>query len=258
MNITVLGSGNVAYFMAMRLHEAGHSIVEIYGRKPKPAGDLADLVHAKPVHNLDDLSDEAAVFIFALPDSVLSEFAQLFPFKDKIAIHCAGALSVDILNFENAGVIWPLYSIKKGNLPSKKNIPLFWEAKGETVIDTVCHLALDISDNVRQANLSQRKALHLSAVFVNNFVNHLMAITQLRMQEEGFNFEQCFQPIIEQTIHLALKGKSAENQTGPAIRKDNATMESHLELLAAHPDWQAIYKAISTSIQQFYYNPKST
>jgi hypothetical protein len=41
-------------------------------------------------------------------------------------------------------------------------------------------------------------------------------------------------------------------QTGPARRGDAVTIEKHLELLAQNPDWQELYKAITTSIDKMY------
>jgi hypothetical protein len=47
-------------------------------------------------------------------------------------------------------------------------------------------------------------------------------------------------------------------QTGPAIRHDEGTVERHLALLKAHPEWQDLYQAMTRSIQQFYADKKKS
>lgn len=252
MKVSIIGSGNIAWFMALRLKDAGCDLLEIYGRNPNAAKALAEKTFAKSVVSLNQLDNQADAYIFAIPDNVLKGLSEKFPFPDKVQIHCAGAMSIDTLKSEETGILWPLYSINKENLPQTNNIPLFWEAKGARSVSLVPELASLLSSNTHQAGLQQRQELHLSAVFVNNFVNHLMAITQTRMEEVGLPFVESLQPIIERTLTAALAEQAVVSQTGPAIRNDGATMQKHLQLLAAHPEWQVIYKAISTSIHQFY------
>lgn len=256
MNISIIGSGNLAWFMAMRWQKAGHRIVEICSRNPENAQALASVVGATVCEHQRELSPKADVFLFALPDSVLAEQIHQFPLENKVIIHGAGTQPIGIFKGGNSGVIWPLFSLQKSDLPATRDIPVFWEALGAAAVTIIPELAAALSDNCRQADLDTRRQLHLSAVFVNNFVNHLMAITQNRMQELSLPFNNSLQPIIQQTIEIALAGISSESQTGPAIRKDKVTMEKHLQLLSEHPEWQEIYQAISRSIQIFN-TPKS-
>lgn len=252
MNISIIGSGNVAWFMATRWQNAGHRIVDVCSRHMENARMLAQAVKANICLHPEQLSTVAEVFLFALPDNILAEHISGFPFTGKLLLHAAGTQPLPASNTENYGVIWPLFSLHKDNLPLSFDIPVFWEAAGNEAEKTVPELASALSDNCHQADWGTRVQLHLSAVFVNNFVNHLMAITQRRMANLSLPFNDSLQPIIQQTIATALAGQSGENQTGPAIRQDTLTMDKHLQLLSAHPEWQDIYQAISQSIQIFY------
>lgn len=251
MKISIIGSGNLAWFMAKRWQQAGHRIMEICSRSPVNARELATAVKAKVCQQPGNLSMEADIFLFALPDALLTEQINRFPFKGRVVIHGAGTQPAMDVPGGNMGVIWPLFSLNKTNLPATTKIPVFWEARGIEAGTVVPELAAAISDNCREADLNTRIQLHLSAVFVNNFVNHLMAVTQNRMTALSLPFNDSLQPIITQTLQAALEGKSAERQTGPAIRHDMLTMEKHLNLLSEHPEWQNIYQAISRSIQIF-------
>ncbi|HET8573995.1 MAG TPA: Rossmann-like and DUF2520 domain-containing protein [Edaphocola sp.] len=256
MKISIIGSGNLAWFTAQRWQKAGHQIIEICSRNPTNAQALAAAVKAKACKHPESLSHEADAFLFALPDALLTTQVNLFRFKDRIIIHGAGTQPAMGMPAGNSGVIWPLFSLNKSDLPKTNGIPVFWEAHGPAAEIAIPELAAALSGNCREADMGTRIQLHLSAVFVNNFVNHLMAVTQNRMATLGLPFNDSLQPIITQTLRAAIIGKSAESQTGPAIRHDMITMEKHLNLLAEHPEWQDIYQAISRSIQIFN-TPKS-
>jgi len=256
MKITIIGAGNIAYFMAMRLQAAGHQILEVYARRKEAADPLAGLTGSRSVADIKQLH-AADVFLFALPDGVLKAVSDAVPFKEGgVCLHCSGTQPVEVLDAADAGVLWPLYSINKAHLPEETNVPLFWEARGARALEVVPRLAADISTNVHAADWQKRQTLHLSAVFANNFVNHLMAIASQQMKDSGLPFRESLRPIIEETLRLALTEEASECQTGPAIRHDEQTMKRHLQQLSGHPEWQAVYQAISASIQQFYSSSK--
>ena len=65
--------------------------------------------------------------------------------------------------------------------------------------------------------------------------------------------EEALQPIISQTFErLSNSAKAKDTQTGPALRGDTEVMERQVELLSGHPEWQEIYKAMSSSIEKMY------
>ena len=48
MNITIIGAGNVASHLALTLHQAGYTILQIYSRQLSKARPLAEHVDAPP------------------------------------------------------------------------------------------------------------------------------------------------------------------------------------------------------------------
>jgi hypothetical protein len=57
-------------------------------------------------------------------------------------------------------------------------------------------------------------------------------------------------PLIKNTVEKLNNHSAFENQTGPAIRKDEKTIQKQLNLLT-HDD-KILYETISKSIQQFH------
>jgi predicted short-subunit dehydrogenase-like oxidoreductase (DUF2520 family) len=90
--------------------------------------------------------------------------------------------------------------------------------------------------------------LHLAAVFGCNFVNHLYHIASQITQQAGFKFEVLSHLLLETTYKAIALGNPQNVQTGPAVRGNKKVMNEHLEMLAAHPEWQEIYEMLSKNI----------
>ena len=90
--------------------------------------------------------------------------------------------------------------------------------------------------------------IHLAAVIASNFTNHLLYESQQILEKEKIDFSW-IRPLMEETIRKAFEtGKPASVQTGPAKRKDQKVLDTHLQLLQSKPDMQEIYRLISSSI----------
>ena len=91
--------------------------------------------------------------------------------------------------------------------------------------------------------------LHVAAVVVSNFTNHLYTLAEDYCLKEGLDFKQLL-PLIEETA-LRIKNTSPKlAQTGPAIRHDKETIQKHIELLKNHPQLKNLYVLLTESIQQ--------
>jgi len=251
MRIVFIGSGNIATYFATRLHSSGHDIVQVYSRSMGNAQTLAGCTNAEATDDLSRIVTNADVYILAIKDDALSAVAARLVIPGRTVIHCAGAVPLEVLHSisEHTAVIWALYSVRKNNLPAGDQIPLVVEA-GSTKARTIAlELAKDISQSVLEADFRQRQQLHLSAVFANNFSNHLFHIARELCVSNDIPFD-VLQPIIEQTISQLKHLPPDQMQTGPAIRNDEATMDKHLELLRHNKTWQIIYADLSHSIQE--------
>jgi predicted short-subunit dehydrogenase-like oxidoreductase (DUF2520 family) len=106
-----------------------------------------------------------------------------------------------------------------------------------------------ISSVVEYCDSEKRKRIHLSAVFINNFSNHLISLGQKLAQKNEIN-PLLFSALIEETFEKLKELTAEEAQTGPAVRNDLATIKSHLELLEA--DEREIYKLLTNNLLKTY------
>ena len=251
MTFSIIGTGNIAWFFGNRLVTGRHSCIGVYSRNTNAAKELAGALIANKHGAINDIKDgEADICFLAVSDIAIDKIASLLSFKNTMLVHTAGAVGIDSIigSAKDCAVLWPVYSILKNNLPDHRNIPCAWEGstpKAEKYIQSIGHA---ITDVLFEAKYEQRKWLHLSAVFSNNFINHLMAICEQVCAENNLPFSTLL-PIIEQTFDR-IKNDSPKNlQTGPAARGDTTTIQEHIALLNNHPHWQKVYEAITASIQ---------
>lgn len=253
MTYYIIGTGNTAWFLATRLAKAGHICKGIYGRNPKHATQLAAGIKAPVLHNITDVKDDADCCILAITDHAITDVAANFKFEHTTLIHTAGSLSRMILEpyAAHAGVLWPIYSLVKDNLPLHREVPVTIKGSTDHAETLLQQLAASITDIYYTVSWEQRQWLHLCAVLCNNFTNHLMAVSEQVCKKQQVPFSLLF-PIVSQTAERIRNASPKVLQTGPARRGDTVTIEKHLELLAQNPDWQELYKVITTSIDKMY------
>lgn len=250
MQFSIIGTGNMAWFLANKLTIAGHQCNYVYGRNPEQATLLANKINSKPTDRIRDIKDENDAVIIAVTDSSIAEIAPRIIADEAVIIHTSGFAGTDILReARHYGVLWPIYSIVKNNLPAHRNIPCAVEANDTHSKLIIRNLAHALSDVVFEANHQQRQWLHLAAVIGNNFTNHLMAIDEMICKEQGIDFAH-LRPILQQTFDRVQGISPIELQTGPAARNDRQTMDAQVQLLAKHPEWKEIYTAVSDSIRR--------
>ena len=126
-------------------------------------------------------------------------------------------------------------------------IPICLESENDVDFDLLEKVAYSISNKVFKISEVQRQALHVSAVFVNNFVNQLYQIGNEICLENNIPFE-VLKPLILETANKGTTLSPKEAQTGPASRNDNTTIERHLNFLSDE-NRKNIYKIITQSIQ---------
>lgn len=253
MKIVMLGSGNMATFLALRLQQSGHSFIQVYSRELSRAESLAKQVDATAIDEISRVSMEADVYFLAVKDDYVTSLLQSLKNRKGLFIFLSGSLFMEELLAIHSplGCLWCMYSIQKEKLPEHRNIPIFIQFDRPEIQDTLVQIAASLSDEITVVSDHQKRWLHLSAVFSNNFTNHLVAIAQELLKQHGLD-EKLILPILNQTVSNLHEKSAKELQTGPAIRHDEGILKKHLELLSSTPAWEKVYQALSTSIADLY------
>ena len=257
MKIAVIGSGNIATFFSLQMHQAGLEIIQIVSKTELHAKELANHFNCPFTNNIDELSQDADVYLFAVRDDILLDYAKTMNLHGKLVVHTAGSITLENLSTMSAfrACIWCMYSIQKKVFPTQQNIPLIVNATDNYSLERVSALARTISSSIYLLPDQQKSMAHLAAVFANNFTNHLFTLAQHLLEQENIQFELLI-PIIQNTVDKLSISLPKNNQTGPAIRHDEKTIEAHAQLLENSPKLSAIYQLLTASIQEEYSNKK--
>lgn len=249
MNISIIGSGNVATVTGKIFKENNHTIKEVIGRNEVLVKNLAATLHAQPCFNILNMNKHSDIFIVAVKDDAVAEVSLQINVADKIAVHTCGSVSINVLNktSENYGVLYPLQSLRK-ELNYKPQIPFLIDGNNQYAKDAIESFASSFAKTIIYADDETRLRYHLSAIISSNFTNHLFALTKDYCDKNNINF-QLLLPLIEETVNRLHYYEPAAMQTGPAARGDKATIQKHLALLQSYPALKTIYEMMSESIE---------
>lgn len=254
MNISILGSGNVATLLSKALIKAGHAIDAVYSRNAEHAQALAHAIGCPYATNRTDLLPQSDIYLFALKDdSLTSVIQQLLQNNHAIKgtwVHTAGSIPLAVFPPSvQSGVLYPMMTLSKDKDVDFKTIPLFVEGSTSQSLRMVEDLANELSDSVFLLDSTKRKKLHLAAVFANNFTNHCCTLAYHLLEKNGIA-PTVLLPIIDETAQKLHHLSPTEAQTGPAKRWDEKVMSEQLCELADEAELQEIYRLMSQSIHQ--------
>ncbi|MDO9596015.1 MAG: F420-dependent NADP oxidoreductase [Lutibacter sp.] len=248
INIVILGGGNVAHHLTNALlQNSAANVVQVYNRSLEKINCFKN--NTSITNNLSDLK-EADIYILAVSDNAISELSSALNLKNKLVVHTSGSMAMDELkSVSNKGVFYLLQSFSKERKIDFSNVPVCIEAETEKDLLLLETLAKSLSKNCYRINSDQRKSLHIAAVFVNNFVNHLYHIGHEICEQNKVPFEILL-PLILETANKISTLSPLEAQTGPAKRNDTKTIEKHKAMLTENQI--EIYTLLTNSIYNTY------
>jgi predicted short-subunit dehydrogenase-like oxidoreductase (DUF2520 family) len=251
--IVLIGAGNVATNLGLALKKAGHNIQQVYSKTFDNAHDLASLLGATATNRLAELDKTADVYILAVRDYAIDDVILELRLPGKIVAHTSGA--VPLLGMEHiskkCGVFYPFQTMTKESKIDFAAVPVFIEAADKDTENTLLDIAKSISKLPQVIKSEQRAALHLAAVYVNNFTNHIFHIAQSILKKEKLPFELLY-PLIKETVTKVGTQNPKDIQTGPARRDDYKTIDEHLHYLEGYPEFREVYLVLTESIMATY------
>lgn len=246
--IVIIGSGNVAQHLISAFTKADDCmLVQVFARDKNSISHLIE--PNKITANYNDLKP-ASVYIVAVSDHAIAAVSNQLPCTNQLVVHTSGGVPIDVLSNNNRkGVFYPLQSFTKNKTVNFTEIPICLEAQNAQDYSLLEKIAATISAKIFNVNSVQRKSLHVSAVFVNNFVNHLYQIAYDICKDHTVDFE-ILKPLILETANKVMEISPMVAQTGPAKRNDTLVINNHLDFLVDE-NQQQIYKILTQSIQQY-------
>lgn len=246
--VIVLGSGNVASHLISYIEKSNDlELVQIYARN---LDNLVDPNFLKKSTNSYHEIKQADIYIISVSDNAISEVSENLPFENRLVVHTSGSAELNSLSNKNRrGVFYPLQTFSKNKAVDFSEIPFCLETEFESDYNTLEKLANKFSSKVYKISSEQRKYIHVSAVFVSNFTNHMFTLGNEICKENNIPFE-IFKPLIQETVNKIGVLEPIQAQTGPAVRNDSNTIKKHVELIG-NEKIKSLYLNITESIQNY-------
>jgi predicted short-subunit dehydrogenase-like oxidoreductase (DUF2520 family) len=236
--------------LARLCKQRNHEIIQVISRNKAHAKVLADELNCRFTDSQGIIDTSAELYIMAVSDGALYELNNSIHLTNKLIVHTAGSVPKDILKniSVNYGVLYPLQSLRK-EMKYNEEIPFLVDGNTTETITMIEDFAKTLSSNTSLAGDDERLKLHVAAVIVSNFTNHLYALAADFCKTENIDFN-LLAPLIKETAERIKTISPAEAQTGPAARNDVFTLDKHLRLLKDHPRLKYIYLKLTDSIMK--------
>jgi predicted short-subunit dehydrogenase-like oxidoreductase (DUF2520 family) len=252
-NIVILGSGNLATNLASALKNSGNRIVQIFSRNKANAQRMAMLLGiASFTDSYEEIEKDADIYIIAVSDSSIRDVATSVKHVKGLVVHTAGSIDISVFQdiFTDYGVFYPLQTFSRQRILSFSEIPICLEASSPENMALLKQIANGISSSVHEIDSSQREILHLAAIFVNNFSNHLFYLSSEILRSANIS-QHLLDQLIKETVDKAISLSPQLAQTGPAVRNNMDVIAKHMELLRRFPDFFGeVYQVLTDSIIQ--------
>ena len=177
---------------------------------------------------------DADLYLISVSDSAVKDVADRLPSLNGIVAHTTGSVPMDALagvKCNGYGVIYPFQTISKSRPLPPSYIPLLIEGNDEKTAGFLKESATKYGfTQIEKVDSEMRRKVHLCGTFACNFTNAMIGISQKILSAAGI--DGCIiSPLVEETVATLRSLPAKEAQTGPAARKDLATLHSHKALL---------------------------
>ncbi len=246
--VAVLAAGRLGSSIAGAMLKTGFNVAAVSSRRADHrdwlstnlastlTGQLSGPVIASKAQTAADL---ATVVFITGPDSAIGKICAGINWRDDQAVlHCAGVLPVSILDSafgRNArtGGFHPLQTFPSPDSSDRlEGVSFAVEADNSDLLDWLKLLATDLGGSSVEIESGQRAAYHASAVMACGLVSGLVGLAAEMWEPLGVDRDEAVKrliPLIRSTVD-ALDAQGLPSAiTGPFVRGDVETIESHLD-----------------------------
>jgi predicted short-subunit dehydrogenase-like oxidoreductase (DUF2520 family) len=248
MKIVLFGSGNVAWNLGKLFVQYGHEVVQIVSRNTSTASALAYELNTESANYMSIINKEADLYVIAVKDAAIPLLVEQLTGLNRLIVHTSGAVPIEVLQpcSNQYGSLYPIQSLVYGvkEIPS---ISFLIEGNTSIVEQVLTSFVQSLQSTVQTLKKDDKLKLHLAAVLVNNFTNHLYKLAYDWCIKNNLDF-QLLLPLIKETAERITEANPALLQTGPAARNDKVTIEKHKAALKDDPKLLAFYNLFTESI----------
>jgi predicted short-subunit dehydrogenase-like oxidoreductase (DUF2520 family) len=260
-DIAIIGAGKVGTTLGYALSRKSHTIKALVCKSISSAKESQKMIgQGKIFEDITLAASQGQWIVLSVPDDEIEKTARELATSDiewegRFVFHCSGLLSTESLkHLEKKGAwaasIHPIQSFpqKKPSLDAFQGIYFGLEGKGK---------ALDLSKKiVRQLEgqsiilESQDKPLyHVACSMASNFFVSLLDAASFLLGQIGRDENgnvQILLPLVQGTLQNVKNFNTQSALTGPILRGDEKSIQSHLTALQKFPFQKKLYQELGT------------
>ncbi len=250
-SVAILGSGNMAFQLLTAFDKVNIPLKGLISRDLSRGDQTLQATKARCElvggRDLTDLNTD--IIILAVPDDSIPDVMRFYQFRsDQIIVHTSGAEPMNTLSHDHTGVFYPLQTFTWGEPVDFNNIPILIESSDQETEEALTEVAKGVSRTVKVASSEDRLKIHVAAVFVSNFTNHMYRRADDWLRSNDFSLDILY-PLMEETLRKTKDIGPKKAQTGPAKRGDDQTIDRHMALID-DDDLKRLYKLVSDDIRR--------
>ncbi len=251
LKVVVIGSGKLAYQLFPALQKTGLvDFIQVISPRHHTASDLAIKLNCEVICSLDGINEKADLVFLATPDSEIGNVSNELKNYNGTLVHCSGSMSLDEIQHDKRAVFYPLQTFTKDKKVDFEQVPICIESNSESLTESLENLANGISQKVYKIDSEQRKYIHIAAVYACNFSNLMYQYSENILNSKGID-SSILHNLINETAGKLKYMSAKEAQTGPAIRRDTKSLDTHKQILTEFPEnYNEVYELLTAQIQK--------
>jgi len=249
IKIILLGAGNVGHHLSKAFNKSTEiDLVQWYSRDNSKVS--YNDIDTEIINDLSKIKS-ADIYVISISDSYVGEISEKLNVSEKLVVHTSGSLDLSIIDKKNRrGVFYPLQTLSKNKEIELAKVPICIESENNKDLVLLETISKYIGCKTYKIDYSERKILHLAAIFSNNFVNHMFTIAKEILDDKNLDFN-ILKPLINETVDKIHKLDPENAQTGPAIRNNNEIILNHIKTLKKD-DHKKLYELMTKLIKDKY------
>lgn len=250
-----IGTGRAGTALGVALGAAGYRVVSGWSRSTQAVELFTQAVpSARSAPRPLEVLEAADIVFLTVPDSLVTVLAQALPWtKGKLAVHCSGALGLDVLapaalEGADTGSFHPLVPLTTDGSSTLGEATIVVDGDADA-LPVLRRMAGRIGARTIVLSGEDRVLYHAAASILGNYTVTLFAAAAALFERLGIDGEEARQSLLPLLggVHKNLqRAPAGEALTGPVARGDAATVERHLAVLAQRaPEFVELYETLA-------------
>lgn len=255
-SIGFVGAGALGSTLGLAMQQAGYHVTAVASRTTASAERLASSIDGCEAVTVQEVADRCDAVFLTVPDSAILDAASAIQWRSgQVVVHCSGASPLSILDSAQqggalTGAFHPLqtFSAPDGSPNIMRDIAYAVEAESP-MREELETLATDLGGWPIALAAEDRILYHASAIAACGLLATLVKLSADLWSDFDQSSDQGLRallPLVRGTLDSIERRGFPDALTGPMVRGDVATVQSHIDALAAcAPAYQPIYSHLA-------------